>query len=176
MVVPTAAKWFFGELIAGAGSVIRAGGHDVLLFELGDPAGREAFFAGQRLRGRADAVLVMSLNLTEAEVLMLRKLELPVVMVGSAVPVFGCVRIDEQAAAMTAVQHLVKLGHEDIGYLGIDDRAEVTAGSAASPAANRATPARWQRPGWIRTAGWCNETGTPWRAAGRPWPACWPGR
>lgn len=129
VVVPTAAKWFFGQVIAGAGSVIRAAGHDVLLFELGDAEGRERFFAEQRLRGRADGVIILSLGLTDAEEQMLRRLEIPVVLLGNTVQGFGSVLVDNLAASATAVQHLMNLGHEQIGFIGIDDHANVTAGS-----------------------------------------------
>ncbi|HEY1156283.1 MAG TPA: LacI family DNA-binding transcriptional regulator [Arthrobacter sp.] len=129
VIVPTVAKWFFGELIAGAGAVIRAAGRDLLLFELGDSEGRERFFADQRMRGRADGVLVLSLNLSAAETLMLRKLDVPVVVLGDTIDGFDCVRVDDFAAAVSAVQHLTNLGHEHIGYIGIDDQADVTAGS-----------------------------------------------
>lgn len=129
IIVPTAATWFFGQVIAGAGSVVRAASMDLLLFELGDPEGRRRFFADQRLRGRADGVLVLSLNLTPAEAEMLRKLDVPVTCLGNVIDGFGCVQVDNHGSAMSAVRHLINLGHEHIGYIGIDDSANVTAGS-----------------------------------------------
>lgn len=129
LVVPSAAKWFFGEVIAGAGEVIRGHGLDVLLFELGDPAGRRKFFEEQRLRGRSDAVLVLSLQLTADEEAMLAKLHLPVARVGTAHGRFAGVGIDDAAAASAAVRHLIDLGHHGIGLIGIDNSADVTVGS-----------------------------------------------
>ena len=129
IIVPTAATWFFGQVIAGAGSVVRAAAMDLLLFELGDPEGRKRFFADQRLRGRADGVLVLSLNLAPDEAEMLRRLNVPVVCLGNIINGFGCVQVDNHASAVSAVRHLINLGHENIGYIGIDDSANVTAGS-----------------------------------------------
>jgi LacI family repressor for deo operon, udp, cdd, tsx, nupC, and nupG len=129
IVVPTATTWFFGQIIAGTGSVVRAAGMDLLLFELGDPEGRRRFFADQRLRGRADGVLVLSLNPTQDETGMLRKLDVPVVSLGNVIEGFGCVRVDNHGSAVSVVRHLINLGHEHIGYIGIADQASVTPGS-----------------------------------------------
>lgn len=129
IIVPTAGAWFFGQTITGAGAVVRSAGTDLLLFELGDPDGRRRFFAEQRLRGRADGVIVLSVNLTPSETEMLGKLGIPVVSLGTPIEGFGCVRVDNHAAAVSAVRHLVNLGHERIGYIGIAGRDDATSGS-----------------------------------------------
>jgi DNA-binding LacI/PurR family transcriptional regulator len=129
IIVPTAGTWFFGQIITAAGSVVRGAGKDLLLFELGDPEGRRRFFTDQRLRGRADGVIVLSLNLTASEAEMLRRLDVPVMVLGTRMDGFGCVRIDNRAAAMAVVRHFVNLGHERIAYVGIDDSEKVSAGS-----------------------------------------------
>lgn len=129
VIVPDATKWFFGQVISGAGAALRAAGRDVLLYELGDAEGRRRFFDGQTLRGRADAVLVLSLRLSAEETQSLRALGLPVVMLGQGSEVFASVRVDDRAAARTAVRHLINLGHRRVGLIGIDDAEEVTTGS-----------------------------------------------
>ncbi|MFP3461362.1 LacI family DNA-binding transcriptional regulator [Arthrobacter globiformis] len=128
VIVPDATKWFFGQVISGAGAALRAAGRDVLLYELGDADGRRRFFEGQTLRGRADAVLVLSLRLSEEETHSLRALGLPVVLLGQGSEVFGSVRVDDRAAGRSAVRHLINLGHRRIGLIGIDDADEVTSG------------------------------------------------
>jgi LacI family repressor for deo operon, udp, cdd, tsx, nupC, and nupG len=109
--------------------VVRAAALDLLLFELGDPEGRRRFFADQRLRGRADGVLVLSLNPSQDESDMLRRLDVPVVSLGNVIEGFGCVRVDNYGSAASVVRHLINLGHEHIGYIGIADHAAVTPGS-----------------------------------------------
>jgi LacI family repressor for deo operon, udp, cdd, tsx, nupC, and nupG len=131
VIVPDATKWFFGQVISGAGAVIRAAGRDVLLYELGDDEGRQRFFSEQRLRGRADAVLVLSLRLSDPETERLRALGVPVVLLGQRSEYFGCVHVDDRAAARTAVRHLINLGHRRVGLIGINDEDEVTTGSMA---------------------------------------------
>lgn len=129
IVVPTAAKWFFGQAIAGAGAVIRGAGLDVLLYELGDAPGRRRFFTEHGLRGRADAVLILSLNLSDSEARLLQQLGVPVAVLGMGPAGFSSVVVDDQLAAETALRHLINLGHEVIGLIGIDDGTDVTSGS-----------------------------------------------
>lgn len=122
VVVPYVNRWFFAQVIVGVEQALRAGGYDLLLYNLGDDAGRGRFFEEMPLRRRVDAVLVLSLPLAEAEVARLRALHIPVGLVGAAVEGFACVRIDDVAGAATAVRHLVNLGHRDIGLIsGGDD-------------------------------------------------------
>lgn len=117
VVVPHMARWFFGQVVWGAEAVLRRAGYDMLLFSLADAAGRSRFFRQVPARGRVDAMLVLSLPLTEVEVSCLRGLNVPVALVGSVVPGFSSVRIDDVDAARRAVQHLVSLGHRRIGLI-----------------------------------------------------------
>lgn len=126
VVLPNAAKWFFGQVIGGAGAVFRRAGFDVLLYELGDAEGRRRFFSRQSLAGRADAVLVLSLGLSDDELESLRQQGLPVVLLGTAHPGFGSVLVDDRQAAQLAVRHLLNLGHQRLALIGIDDRSEST--------------------------------------------------
>jgi len=146
IVVPTAAKWFFGQAIAGAGAVIRGAGLDVLLYELGDAPGRQRFFTEHGLRGRADAVLVLSLNLSDSETRLLQQLGVPVAVLGVGPASFSSVVVNDQLAAESALRHLINLGHEVIGLIGIDNGSDVTSGSVpplARVAGYRAALQRW---------------------------------
>ncbi|WP_322768007.1 LacI family DNA-binding transcriptional regulator [Frankia sp. Cr1] len=129
VVVPYVTRWFFAQIISGAEAVLRAGGLDLLLYNLGDDAGRARFFDAVPLRKRVDAVLVLCLPLTPMEIEVLQALNVPVVVVGAAVPGFAGVRIDDVAGATVAVRHLINLGHRRIGLIsggatgeGSDDR------------------------------------------------------
>jgi LacI family repressor for deo operon, udp, cdd, tsx, nupC, and nupG len=120
VVVPYVSRWFFGQAITGVERVLRARGFDLLLYNLGDDGGRERFFREMPLRRRVDAVLVMTLPLSEHEVDQLRQLRTPVAVLGASVEPFGCVRIDDVAGATTAVQYLLNLGHRDIALISGD--------------------------------------------------------
>ena len=117
VVVPFITRWFFSEVISGAEEVLRDRGVDLLLYNLGHVKGRERYFSGEALRRRADAVLVLCLPLSDAELAALGGARIPVVLVGANVGDCPSVRIDDVAGARTAVQHLVNLGHERIALI-----------------------------------------------------------
>lgn len=117
VVVPLFARWFFSQLVAATEGVLSSRDYDLLLYNLGDDAGRARFFDRLPLRRRVDAVLVLALPLTTEEVSRLQTLRVPVVVVGARQPAFPTVRIDDEAGARQAVQHLINLGHRSVSMI-----------------------------------------------------------
>ena len=120
VVVPFVNRWFFSEVLGSVEAVLSNAGYDLLLHNLGDSEGRARFFSNLPVRKRVDAVLVVSLALTDEEVAALTSLELPVGVLGVKHPGMYSVRIDDVAAARTAVRHLLSLGHQRIALIGGD--------------------------------------------------------
>jgi DNA-binding LacI/PurR family transcriptional regulator len=119
VVVPYVTRWYFAQLISGASRVLRDRGYHVLLLDVGDNGPQRTLLLDSRmLSKRVDAVLVLSLRLHDVELALLRRLKLPVVMVGTRTEGWPSVRIDDVVVARTATQHLVDLGHRDIGFVG----------------------------------------------------------
>ena len=122
VVVPFITRWFFSTVVAGVTDVLRESGYDVVLYHLGSANDRDRFFERMPLARRVDGILSLSMPLSEEHTLALRALDLPLVSVGSHVPGSPSVRIDEIAAARTAVNHLLHQGHEKIGLIvGVPD-------------------------------------------------------
>jgi DNA-binding LacI/PurR family transcriptional regulator len=122
IVVPFITRWFFANAVAGASNVLREAGYDVLLHHLGSATARDRFFERMPLARRVDAVLTVSLPLAEDHTLALRALDMPLVTMGARMPGLTCVRIDDVAAASSAVYHLLHQGHEKIVMIaGFDD-------------------------------------------------------
>jgi LacI family repressor for deo operon, udp, cdd, tsx, nupC, and nupG len=122
VVVPFVTRWFFANAVAGASNVLRDAGYDLLLHHLGSAATRDRFFERMPLARRVDAVLTLSLPLSEEHTLALRALDMPLVTLGAKMPGLNCVRIDDVAAASSAVYHLLHQGHEKIAMIsGYDD-------------------------------------------------------
>ncbi|MDI2026964.1 LacI family DNA-binding transcriptional regulator [Saccharopolyspora sp. TS4A08] len=117
VVVPFVWRWFFGQIIGGAEQVLRAAGYDLMLYTAGDEESRERFFRDLPVRGRVDAVLVLSMDLTEQESDRLRGLDLPLGLVGHEAEGFNSVHIDDRQGTRLAVQHLINLGHRDIAMI-----------------------------------------------------------
>ena len=120
LVVPFVNRWFFSEVIATVEGALRRAGFDLLLYNLSDAAGRARFFELMPMRKRVDGVLIASLVLDDAEFEALADLDRPVGLLGTERPGFLSARIDDEAAARTAVEHLVRLGHRRIGLIGGD--------------------------------------------------------
>ena len=119
VVVPWVTRWFFASAVQGAEEVLRDHGYDLLLYNLaGSAQARHRVFEAGRLAKRVDAVLVLSLQPTPAELTRLTALDCPVTFIGADVPGWATVRIDDERTARTAIKHLVGLGHRRIAYVG----------------------------------------------------------
>ena len=119
VIVPFVTRWFYSSVVQGAEELLREAGYDLLLYNLGGSRdARERVFRGALLRKRVDAVLVLSLTPTDEEAAALSRSGQPVAVVGSAVPGWGSVGIDDTETARTAMRHLLSLGHTRIGYIG----------------------------------------------------------
>lgn len=136
VISPFMERWFFGTAIAAVENELRHGGYDALLIGLSQPAdGRREPFDPGALRGRVDAVIVLTVPLTGTELDGVRQLDLPTVYVGAAVPGAMSVRIDDVAVARCATEHLLQLGHTQIAYVGGDPQQPI---NFTAPADRRA--------------------------------------
>ncbi len=118
VVVPFINRWFFGEVLNAIESALQSAGYDMLLYNLGDEAGRTRFFDEMPVRKRVDAVIVASLVLTDSEFTALEALKCPIALLGLDRPGSISTRIDDAAGAQAAVEHLLALGHTRIGLIG----------------------------------------------------------
>ena len=136
VISPFMERWFFSQLIAAVEGRLRDNGFDALLIGLRQPDGgvRETF-EPETLRGRVDAVVVLTVPLTGAELDGVRHLGLPTVFVGASVAGSMSVRIDDVAVARTATDHLLHLGHTRIAYVGGDPQQQL---NFSAPADRRA--------------------------------------
>lgn len=113
IVVPTAGRWFFVEVVAAAARTLRAAGYDLLIFDGGDHQPGQLPPAGE-LRRKVDAVVLVASAGSDDAMAALRELPLPAVVVGGPLHVAGRVGVDDESGAASAVRHLVLLGHRDI--------------------------------------------------------------
>jgi LacI family transcriptional regulator, repressor for deo operon, udp, cdd, tsx, nupC, and nupG len=145
VVVPFVSRWYFAEILGAVESCLTEAGYDLLLHNLSDLSARGRFFATLPFRKRVDAVLIVSLVLTEPELAALHSLKLPLGVVGAQHEGAFSVGIDDVAAALVAVRHLLELGHRRIGLIG---------GDVEDPM--RFTPPKDRRDGYLQAL---NEAG-----------------
>jgi len=67
VVAPYISRWYFSQVISGAEQALREAGLDLLLYNFSQMKGRERLFQHQLLKGRVDALIVISLPPTEEE-------------------------------------------------------------------------------------------------------------
>jgi DNA-binding LacI/PurR family transcriptional regulator len=120
VVVPFVHRWFFAEVLGAVEAELSKAGYDLLLHNLGDLAGRERFFSALPVRKRIDALVVVSLALSEDEIEALASLNMPIGLLGAQHDGFFSTRIDDVASAKLAVCHLLSLGHRRIALIGGD--------------------------------------------------------
>lgn len=119
VVAPFLTRWFFATLVSAIEKTLRQHGHHVILFDLEDDSfDRRLHLTQGMLWKRVDGIISLNVPMTEEEVDLVERLELPLVTIGSPVPGRACVRIDDKEAMRTAVRHLLDLGHTRIGYIG----------------------------------------------------------
>jgi DNA-binding LacI/PurR family transcriptional regulator len=114
VVVPFVTRWFFANTVAGACDVLAEAGYDVLLYHLGNAEARDRFFDRLPVARRVDAVLTLTVPLSDDHTLGIRALGMPLVTVGAQMAGVTSVRIDDLAAAQSAVNHLIHQGHESV--------------------------------------------------------------
>ncbi|HKS99384.1 MAG TPA: LacI family DNA-binding transcriptional regulator [Rugosimonospora sp.] len=128
VVVPRITRWFFATVVEAVEETLYQAGLDVLLYNLG---GREQvrrnLLHTHSLHKRVDGVMLVATPLAETDFDALAGLALPGVTVSSGTPVPGwpSIRIDDTAAAGTATEHLLSLGHTRIAHISGDPRDEL---------------------------------------------------
>jgi len=121
VVVARITRWFFATVVEAAEEALHQGGYDMVLYNLGGrPESRRKLFSGTAISHRADALMLVCTPLDGPDIASVEKLDIPVVMVGECVRQWPAVRIDDVAAARTATEHLLSLGHRRIAHIGGD--------------------------------------------------------
>ncbi|PPK94676.1 DNA-binding LacI/PurR family transcriptional regulator [Kineococcus xinjiangensis] len=135
IVLPFLDRWFFATIVSEIEDVLRRSGFQVLLLNIGDRSGEDSMVLDQRLLAkRIDGIIVLGVDLEAAEASVLRRLALPVVTISASLPGCDRVGIDDVAAAESATQHLLALGHRRIGYVGGDSSNDVRRATAVDRA------------------------------------------
>jgi LacI family repressor for deo operon, udp, cdd, tsx, nupC, and nupG len=119
VVVPILNRWFFSSVVEGAQKALLQNGYDLTLYNLtGGGEERRSVFEHFLLRQRVDAVIAISLELTESEVARLHALGKPLVGVGGPITGVRTLTIDDVAVARLATEHLLAMGHTRIAHIG----------------------------------------------------------
>ncbi|MFM9049089.1 MAG: LacI family DNA-binding transcriptional regulator [Actinomycetota bacterium] len=129
VITPFIDRWFFSTVLSGISDVLQAREVDLIVFEVGDPSTSPGLPTERRLRGRADGMIVVTLPTDAPRVADLLEIGLPASFIGATWPDVPSVCIDDTAAARTATQHLINLGHQRIGIISGRPQASTSQGN-----------------------------------------------
>ena len=117
VIAPYISRWFFSQAINGIEQSLREVGMDLLLYNFSQVDARQRIFQQKQLRGKVDAIIVVSMPPTDKEFTSLLSLGIPITTIGFNH--IGCtsISIDDVLGGKVATKHLTDLGHREIAVL-----------------------------------------------------------
>lgn len=111
------------ERLRGVMSVIAGSDYDISLYTVETVSQRNKVLQRVPRRGRIDGLLIFSLAPSNDDLHRIAQGNIPVVLVEGYHPDVYSISLDDVAGSRQAVEHLIKLGHKKIGYIGdyLDD-------------------------------------------------------
>jgi LacI family transcriptional regulator, repressor for deo operon, udp, cdd, tsx, nupC, and nupG len=126
VLVPVVDRWFFSTVLSGTASALMQRGYDTTLYNLTSDLGQRAtVFETFLRRGRVDAIIAISIELTDDETARLREIDLPVIAIGGPDPRLRTLTVDDVAVGRLATEHLLALGHHEIAHIGASPEFDV---------------------------------------------------
>ncbi len=117
VLVPLITQHFYVEVLRGIEQALQATEYSLLIRSIERRTDRERVLREVEVRGRVDGALLVSLNATRGLIGRVTRAALPLVLVDAEHPRLPSVSVDHAAAAMSAVRHLVSLGHRRIALV-----------------------------------------------------------
>jgi DNA-binding LacI/PurR family transcriptional regulator len=117
VIAPYISRWFFSQAINGIEQSLREVGMDLLLYNFSQVDARQRIFQQKQLRGKVDAIIVVSMPPTDEEFTSLLSLGIPITTIGFSHEGCTSIAIDDVLGGKVATQHLTDLGHREIAVL-----------------------------------------------------------
>lgn len=121
VVLPRLDSWFSSTMLATVEATLRQADLDVLLYQVGTEEKRTHFFRDLPTRRKVDAVVLITLPIRPEEEERLDLMGVEVVVAGFRLRDFPSVSVDDVAIGVTAIEHLLALGHTRIGMIRTSD-------------------------------------------------------
>lgn len=120
MVITTIADPFISRVVDGVESVAQEAGYSIFLASSHNDSEKELAVVDTFHRRRVDAIIVTSSRVGRLYSSQLDKIQIPIVLINNSEEgeYLYSVSADHVQGAQLAVEHLIKLGHRRIGYIG----------------------------------------------------------
>ena len=117
LLTPFVSRWYFRTVLSGVEPALRKAGLDLLVLVVDEAGTDDPAVLLNRLRRRVDGVLVISLSPDGSPIAQVVDLGLPTSLIGVTHPGVRSIHIDDVQAGAIATQHLLNLGHRQIGVI-----------------------------------------------------------
>ena len=120
LVVADITNPFFSDIAQGVGEVAHRFGYGVMLCDTAGKANRESDYIRLLRRKRVDGLILTSATMDDPYLKDLAKTRTPFILVSRLCRSVDApyVVVDDRVGARLAVEHLIELGHEHIGFIG----------------------------------------------------------
>lgn len=105
------------ERLRGVQYVLANSEYDLIIFNVDNPAQRNAYFRDLSHKMRVDGTLIVSLPPNDEQAEYFLKSRVPIVFIDAYHPKMPCIIADDVEGGRIATRHLVKLGHRKIAYI-----------------------------------------------------------
>lgn len=119
VIIPKIDSTAMGSILAGILSETNANGYQILLAVTENNPKKELEYLTVFDDKRVDAVIFAATVFTPAHKKALKKMAVPVVIVGQKLDGYPCVYHDDEGAEYELTSHIIRKGRKRIGYLGV---------------------------------------------------------
>lgn len=116
IAVPSFTTPYYTEVLKGVKDEIQEMDLDIVIYNTGSKnptEGIENFFD----RGTADAVITISIDITEIVHHQLQSSEIPIILIGSSHPEYNYFQLNNRKGGFLAGEHLIKQGYQRLGMI-----------------------------------------------------------
>lgn len=116
-IIPFFTNYFFIEVLQGVQETLSSLGYDLIIHGANNQQQVAEYLQRSMRKGRVDGTLLFSLELPENFVEEFYQKKAPLVLVDTFHPKFDSIRVDNASGAKAATEHLLSLGHTNIGMI-----------------------------------------------------------
>ena len=117
VIAPYISRWYFTQSINGIEQSLREAGFDLMLYNFSQVDARQRIFQEKLLRGKVDALIIVSMPPRDDEFQSLLDLGIPLTLLGFDHEGCNSIKVDDVLGGKIATQHLIDYGHKDIAIL-----------------------------------------------------------
>ena len=116
-VVPRFTGYFYFEVLNGIQQALSNYGYDLILYNVDKLEKKEEILKRTIRERKVDGVLLISMPISDKLVSRFRESKLPIVIVDSYHNTLDSITVENKEGAFIATEHLIKLGHKQIGMI-----------------------------------------------------------